>query len=88
MDERLKKWDIQGTIKEGDAMPQRNGQNPIKTGGPTGPVGSHHLDGSPLPKSGGGAPHCPACKAEVPAKPGFRLSSLKCPKCGAPMAKK
>jgi hypothetical protein len=36
-----------------------------------------------------GAPgHCPACKAEVPAKPGFRFSALKCPKCGAAMVKK
>jgi hypothetical protein len=31
---------------------------------------------------------CPACKAEVPAKAGFRFSALKCPKCGAAMAKK
>jgi hypothetical protein len=31
---------------------------------------------------------CPQCKAEVPAKPGFRFSALKCPKCGAPMVKK
>ncbi len=34
------------------------------------------------------AGHCPACKAEVPAKPGFRFSTLKCPKCGAAMVKK
>ena len=34
------------------------------------------------------AGHCPACKAEVPAKPGFRFSALKCPKCGAAMIKK
>ena len=32
--------------------------------------------------------HCPRCKAEVPAKPGFRFSALKCPKCGAAMVKK
>ena len=32
--------------------------------------------------------HCPACKTEVPAKPGFRFSALKCPKCGAAMVKK
>ena len=31
---------------------------------------------------------CPACGAEVPAKPGFRFSALKCPKCGAAMVKK
>ena len=32
--------------------------------------------------------HCPACNAEVPSKPGFRFSTLKCPKCGAAMVKK
>ena len=30
---------------------------------------------------------CPACKTEVPQKTGFRLSSLKCPKCGRLMGK-
>ena len=30
---------------------------------------------------------CRKCRAEVPAKPGFRLSALKCPKCGAAMAR-
>jgi predicted RNA-binding Zn-ribbon protein involved in translation (DUF1610 family) len=34
------------------------------------------------------AGHCPKCSAEVPAKPGFRFSALKCPKCGAAMVKK
>ena len=34
------------------------------------------------------AGHCHKCKAEVPAKPGFRFSALKCPKCGAAMIKK
>jgi hypothetical protein len=39
--------------------------------------------------AGAAAPgRCPACGAEVPAKPGFRFSSLKCPKCGAAMVKK
>jgi hypothetical protein len=28
---------------------------------------------------------CSACKTEVPLKPGFRPSSLKCPKCGKPL---
>ncbi len=36
-----------------------------------------------------GAPgRCPACGAEVPAKPGFRFSALTCPKCGAAMVEK
>ena len=30
---------------------------------------------------------CPACKTEVPQKAGFRLSSLKCPKCGRLMGR-
>jgi hypothetical protein len=34
------------------------------------------------------AGHCHKCKAEVPARPGFRFSALKCPKCGAAMIKK
>lgn len=67
-------------------MPQRNGQNPIrqakpfdhsanKTGGPS---QAHHIG-----STGGGI--CPFCKAEVPPKPGFRFSALKCPKCGKSM---
>jgi hypothetical protein len=70
-------------------MPQRNGQNPIKSGNNFGqggvnrkePVNTHG-------KSGSGSGVCPACKAEVPLKPGFRFSSLKCPACGAAMGKK
>jgi predicted RNA-binding Zn-ribbon protein involved in translation (DUF1610 family) len=41
-------------------------------------------------KTGGGkraAGVCPSCKTEVPAKPGFRFASLKCPKCGALMGR-
>lgn len=32
-------------------------------------------------KSGKAAVVCPKCKEPIPAKPGFRPSSLKCPKC-------
>ena len=39
-------------------------------------------------RSGRKAGFCPACKTEVPPKAGFRFSSLKCPKCGAPMVKR
>ena len=69
-------------------MPQRNGQNPIKagnfgmSGGNFGDVPHTHA------KSTSSAGHCQACKTEVPPKPGFRFSALKCPKCGASMAKK
>jgi predicted RNA-binding Zn-ribbon protein involved in translation (DUF1610 family) len=38
-------------------------------------------------KSGSNVLHCPACNAEVPPKPGFRPSALKCPQCGAAMKK-
>jgi len=69
---------------------QRNGQNPIRAAkefehgsnkphDPLNPQGKH---------ADGIAGICPACKAEIPAKPGFRFSSLKCPKCGASMGKK
>ena len=66
---------------------QRNGQNPIKSSITQG--GSHgNTESNPLPRSTGNVGHCPACKTEVPPKPGFRWSALKCPKCGATMGKK
>lgn len=67
---------------------QRNGQNPIKA--------VRNLDKKskdsagnlhPQSKSENIAGHCPACKTEVPPKPGFRFSALKCPKCGILMGK-
>lgn len=69
-------------------MPMRNSQNPIKASN-FGQGGSHLDDPANIhgkPKSG--VAHCPSCKAEVPPKPGFRFSALKCPKCGASMSKK
>jgi hypothetical protein len=67
-------------------MPQRNGKNPIRQA---------RAFGQSINKAGGPAAHrdlnaavagyCPYCKAEVPPKPGFRFSSLKCPKCGKAM---
>ena len=70
-------------------MPQRNGQNPIKSGKNFGQGGGHLNDpanthGRPSNPSG----ICPSCSAAVPPKAGFRLSSLKCPSCGAAMSKK
>lgn len=38
-------------------------------------------------KRGGGSGRCPSCDTIVPAKPGFRLSTLKCPKCGTLLGK-
>jgi hypothetical protein len=72
-----------------EAIPmQRNGQNPIKSANTFSSLGGQ-LDNLPNhTKSSGGAGHCPSCKAEVTPKPGFRLSAMKCPKCGTSMAKK
>ena len=67
-------------------MPQRNGKNPIRQA---------RLFGQSIDKSGesliskhantGGNAVCPFCAAEVPPRPGFRMSALKCPKCGKMM---
>lgn len=72
-------------------MPQRNGQNPIRAvhnyghaAGVSGTFGGESKSGS----SGAVAGICAACKTEVPPKPGFRISALKCPKCGQPLGKK
>ncbi len=46
------------------------------------------LDGAR--KTGGdkrAAGACPSCKTAVPAKPGFRFATLKCPKCGTLMGR-
>ena len=69
-------------------MPQRNGQNPIKSGSNFGQGRGPHDNLVARGKTGGGSGICPACKAEVPAKAGFRFSSLKCPACGAAMSRK
>ncbi|OGR95378.1 MAG: hypothetical protein A2902_05930 [Elusimicrobia bacterium RIFCSPLOWO2_01_FULL_64_13] len=70
-------------------MPQRNGQNPIKSGMDFGRGAGHPNDPAnnrSRPKNNAGL--CPACKTEVPPKPGFRFSRLKCPKCGTSMSAK
>jgi len=71
-------------------MSQRNPQTSIKTGGgfgnKTGKISN--ISNSPSGKPQKPAVLCPACKTEVPQKTGFRLSSLKCPKCGATMSGK
>lgn len=66
---------------------QRNGQNPTRAVKTEGQQGIKTNDGLILNRANGGGV-CPKCKAEVPPKPGFRFSSLKCPKCGASMGKK
>lgn len=70
-------------------MPQRNGQNPIRAAKSFGHTGNKFNDPvNPQAKNAGAAVTCPACKTEVPPKPGFRLSSLKCPGCGASLGRK
>ena len=69
-------------------MPQRNGKNPIKLARDFEPTGKNSDNALNTHAKSNVAGHCPSCGAEVPPKPGFRFSSLKCPKCGASMGKK
>lgn len=67
-------------------MSQRNSQNPVRKELSFKKAGSKFIGtdgGSKAP----GAMTCPACGEHVPPKPGFRMKSLKCPKCGAAMHK-
>lgn len=65
-------------------MPQRNGQNPIRSSRPSSGAGVHHGGPSASHEThASGTVECPACHTQVPPRPGFRLSSLKCPKCGS-----
>lgn len=68
---------------------QRNGQNPIKTAKTYGHnSGKVNDEANVNSKTANIAGICSACQTEVPHKPGFRVSSLKCPKCGTLMGKK
>lgn len=69
-------------------MSQRNGQNPVRSENNF-KKESRRFIGSALDRNdrGTGMMQCPSCKAKVPPKPGFRIKSLKCPKCGAAMHK-
>ncbi|MCX5779196.1 MAG: hypothetical protein NTU66_08295 [Elusimicrobia bacterium] len=70
-------------------MPQRNGQNPIRTARPFGQGGAKHDETQPVHgQHAVSAGVCASCNTAVPPKPGFRISSLKCPKCGIPLGKK
>ncbi|MBI3550035.1 MAG: hypothetical protein HY078_13435 [Elusimicrobia bacterium] len=42
------------------------------------------------PHDNAGSPEraCPKCAEKFPPKPGFRFTSLKCPKCGAALGKR
>ena len=67
---------------------QRNGQNPIKAA----KTNDHNIgktdDQNVTRNQANIAGICSACNTEVPHKPGFRASTLKCPKCGKPLGKK
>ncbi|MFI5361085.1 MAG: hypothetical protein ACHQ49_03860 [Elusimicrobiota bacterium] len=65
-------------------MKPRDGDDSIKDSGNFGKVSRGLGKGGKAAAAG----HCHKCRAEVPAKPGFRFSALKCPKCGAAMLKK
>ncbi|MDD5491962.1 MAG: hypothetical protein PHV60_04700 [bacterium] len=68
---------------------QRNGQNPVKAvkmyDHSSTTINEETKTGS---KNANIAGLCSACQTEVPFKAGFRVSSLKCPKCGKPLGKK
>lgn len=68
---------------------QRNGQNPVKAvktyDHSSTTINEEAKTGS---KKANVAGICSACGTEVPLKPGFRVSSLKCPKCGKALGKK
>jgi len=69
-------------------MPQRNGQNPVRMGKTSISERDKRIrSASERALKASGTMQCPACKEEVPPKPGFRMRSMKCPKCGAAMLK-
>lgn len=70
-------------------MPGRNQQNTMKVGKTFDAAGTTADTGVKGQKHPGGREgRCPKCDAPVPPRPGFRFSSLTCPKCGASMGKK
>lgn len=67
---------------------QRNGQNPIKAvrnyeNSSTKANDEAKVNSNTVSIAG----ICSACQTEVPLKAGFRVSSLKCPKCKKPLGK-
>ena len=68
---------------------QRNGQNPIRKIKTFEHGSNKGNDKSNVDfQTANIAGICSACQTEVPLKAGFRVSSLKCPKCGKLMGKK
>jgi len=67
-------------------MSQRNSQNPVRKELSFKKEISKFV-GNPDSRKVPGTMTCAACGEDVPPKPGFRMKSLKCPKCGAAMHK-
>jgi Zn finger protein HypA/HybF involved in hydrogenase expression len=68
-------------------MSQRNGQNPVRMERTFKKERGKFKGASDQIVKAPGTMQCPACGADVPPKPGFRMQSLKCPKCGTAMRK-
>ncbi|MBU0952272.1 MAG: hypothetical protein KKH91_05560 [Elusimicrobia bacterium] len=69
-------------------MPARNSQNPTRKENSFDK--SYHSGNKTETRNSGTsgiAGICSSCQTPVPSKPGFRPSSLKCPKCGKPISK-
>jgi uncharacterized protein (UPF0212 family) len=66
---------------------QRNGQNPIRSDKTFKTAHGKFNHTTSAQARSAGMMQCPACKEEVAPKPGFRMLSQKCPKCGAAMHK-
>ena len=70
-------------------MPARNFQNPIRKTTIFDTKFNKSDSGQNLnAQTTGIVGICSACKTEIPSKPGFRPSSLKCPKCNKPVYEK
>lgn len=77
-----------GRVDQEGAMSQRNSQNPVRKEKSFRAAHDKYVSAaSEHHNQAGGMLQCPECKADVPPKPGFRIQSLKCPKCGAGMRK-
>ena len=68
-------------------MPKRNGHNPIRANTSDKQSLGNFGNSSSNYNKGTGHLKCSKCYEEVPPKPGFRVSSLKCPKCGSAVNK-
>ncbi|OGS28307.1 MAG: hypothetical protein A2297_01145 [Elusimicrobia bacterium RIFOXYB2_FULL_48_7] len=68
-------------------MPARNSQNPTRKENIFDTKINKVEERASKASVTGIAGVCGSCGTEIPSKPGFRPSSLKCPKCGKNLAK-